>query len=263
MFLLNLPLWAALLLLLVIAVLISHYGIKLVHKFYKYEHLKESHEISGFIFNAYGLLYAVVIAFVIYINWGEYNEAQRKVYVEINSASNLFHSAQGFNDSAKKIVMANLIAYTETVYFDDFGAMEKLNRSEKNRAAYDSLWDSFLRIDAQAAGNQILYDHCLSELRTLSEARRMRYHYMENTIPIVIWVVMIVGYFIALMFAYLFGMKYRNPYLILLIAFTYINILMLYLILVLDYPFTGYSAISKEPYAVILNHFKEVFSAIK
>jgi hypothetical protein len=263
MFLLELPLWAALIVLLVFSIVVSYSGLKLVHKFYQYEHLKETHELSGYIFNAYGLLYAVVIAFVVYINWGEYNEAQRQVYVETNQMSNIFHNAQGFDDSLKINLMKAVTNYAESVMTDDFAAMKKLNRSAKTREAYDKLWDVMLKADTGRIKNPKVYEMCLDELNQLSEARRLRYLYMENTIPTVIWVIMIVGCLITMCFAYLFGMKNKNPYIFFVIAFTYINILMLYLILVLDYPFTGYNTISNEPYLIMINHFKDVMGMLK
>ncbi|MCE1165602.1 MAG: DUF4239 domain-containing protein [Bacteroidetes bacterium] len=263
MFILDLPLWAALVIILVMSIILSYLGLKFIHKFYKYEQLSEIHQLSSYIFNAYGLLYAVLIAFVIYINWSEFDEAQRQVYVETNQLSNIFHNAQGFNDTLKTKVLKATAEYTETIMTDDFQAMKKLRRGIKTRDSYDKLWESIISADLSTIKNQKAYEICLSELNQVSEARRLRYLYMENTIPAVIWVIIIIGCVITLAFSYSFGIKRRYPYILFVISFTYVNVLMLYLILVLDYPFSGYNSISIEPYAVILNHFKEVLSAIK
>ncbi len=263
MFLLDLPLWAALIIILVLSVVLSYLGLKFIHKFYKYEQLTEIHQVSSYIFNAYGLLYAVIIAFVIYINWNEYNEAQRKVYVETNQLSNIFHNAQGFDDSLKFPIMNAVVQYTESIITDDFMAMKSRNRSQKTRYAYDKLWGTVIGADTKNLKNNFAYDVTVNELNTLSEARRLRYLYMENTIPAVIWVIIVIGCFITLAFSYSFGIKRRYPYILFVISFTYINVLMLYLILVLDYPFSGCNSISSEPYSIVLNHFREVLSIIK
>lgn len=263
MFLLDLPLWAAMVVILVLSVVLSYAGLKTIHKFYKYEQLTEIHQLSSYIFNAYGLLYAVVIAFVIYINWSEYNEAQRQVYVETNQLSNIFHNAQGLDSAYKLDIMKATVNYTENIMTDDFASMKNLKRGLKTRESYDNLWNSVLKIDLNKLNNPKAYEICLLELNQVSEARRLRYLYMENTIPAVIWVIMGIGCFITLAFSYSFGIKRRYPYILFVISFTYVNVLMLYLILVLDYPFSGYNSISNEPYAIILNHFKEVLSSIK
>lgn len=263
MFLLDLPLWAALVIILVLSVILSYLGLKFIHKFYKYEQLSEIHQLSSYIFNAYGLLYAVIIAFVIYINWSEYNEAQKQVYVETNQLSNIFHNAQGFDDTLKLAIMNSVMQYTESIMTDDFAAMKSLKRSPKTRSAYDKLWDTVIGANTKNLKNSFAYDVTINELNTLSEARRLRYLYMENTIPAVIWVIIVIGCFITLAFSYSFGIKRRYPYILFVISFTYVNVLMLYLILVLDYPFSGYNAITGEPYAIVLNHFKEVLSIIK
>lgn len=44
-------------------------GLYLVRKKYPAEVLKENHEVAAIIFNAFGLFYGVMVAFVVFITW--------------------------------------------------------------------------------------------------------------------------------------------------------------------------------------------------
>jgi len=238
-------------------------GFKLIHKFYHYEHLEKYHSVISYIFNAYGLLFAVVIAFVVYINWGDYNNAQGHIYNEANQISNLFHNVQGFQEPMKTELMKSILDYTNVIYNTELPEMIKENYSYENNSSYNKLWNDFLKVDVKKLDNTILYDKCLDELSRISESRRFRYFYLSNTIPKLIWVVMFIGCFISFSFSFFFGLKTKFPYFLLVIAFTFINIIILYLIYVLDHPYEGVNAISYIPIEKILTHFNNVFQGLK
>ena len=64
-FLLNLPLAISFLIVSLITTAVALVGLRLVRKKYSIEVLKEHHEVAAIIFNAFGLLYTVVVAFVL------------------------------------------------------------------------------------------------------------------------------------------------------------------------------------------------------
>lgn len=262
-FLLYSPIWVVILVISLISIGVIFVGFKIIHKFIHYEHLEKYHNVTSYIFNAFGLLYAVVIAFVVYINWSDYNNAQEQIYNESNYISNLFHNVQGFSEPVKSDMMKCIVDYTDHIYNVEMADM-KLGKSDYERNTYYSkLWEYFLKIDSKNLDNPFLYDHCLELLNKISEARRFRYFYLNNTIPSLIWVVMLFGCYFSFSFSFFFGMRTKFPYLILVIGFTFINIILLYLIFVLDHPYQGVNAISYLPMEKILNHFNTVLGGIK
>ena len=262
-FLLHAPIWVVILIISLISVGFIFAGFKIIHKFIHYEHLEKYHNVTSYIFNAFGLLYAVVIAFVVYINWSDYNNAQEQIYNESNYISNLFHNVQGFPEPIKSDLMKSIIDYTDHIYNVEMADM-KYNRSDYERNTYYAkLWNYFLKIEVNKLDNPVLYEQCLGLLNKISEARRFRYFYLNNTIPSLIWVVMLFGCYFSFSFSFFFGMRNKFPYLLLVIGFTFINILLLYLIFVLDHPYQGVNSISYLPIERILIHFNTVFSGIK
>lgn len=56
---------------------ISYISLKLVRKRFPEDVLKGNHEVGGLIFNAFGLIYAVLVAFVVFATWTEYDESKK------------------------------------------------------------------------------------------------------------------------------------------------------------------------------------------
>jgi hypothetical protein len=255
-FLLYVPIWVMVPVLLLLSVAIVFTGFRLIHKFYHYEHLEQYHNVTSYIFNAYGLLYAVVIAFVVYINWSDYNNAQESFYNEANHISNIFHVVQGFQEPLKTDLMKSIVNYTDNIYTSEIAEMKEGKYTYEGNTVYTKIWDDFLKIDVKKLDNPVLYEQSFLEFNKISEARRFRFFYLNNTIPKIIWVVMLLGCIFSFSFSFFFGMRSKFPYLLLVIGFTFINILLLYLIFVLDHPYEGVNAISYLPMDKILTHFK-------
>src|SRR6266540_2100632 len=77
-------------------------GLYLVRKKYPAEVLRENHEVAAIIFNAFGLFYGVMVAFVVFVTWSGYDEATKNLEMEANQVADIFHSADAFPDPARK-----------------------------------------------------------------------------------------------------------------------------------------------------------------
>src|SRR5881392_4523261 len=69
-------------------------GLYLVRRKYSAEVLKENHEVAAIIFNAFGLFYGVMVAFVVFVTWNGYDEATKNLQMEANETDDIFHLTQ-------------------------------------------------------------------------------------------------------------------------------------------------------------------------
>src|SRR5213075_3510142 len=95
-FLLKLPPPISFFIVSTITTLFGLAGLYLVRKRYSAEVLKENHEVAAIIFNAFGLFYGVMVAFVVFVTWGGYSDATKSLQMEANDADDIFHSAEAF-----------------------------------------------------------------------------------------------------------------------------------------------------------------------
>src|SRR4030095_7368287 len=98
-FIFNLPVAISFLIVSAIPTLFALAGLYLVRRKYSAEVLKENHEVAAIIFNAFGLFYGVMVAFVVFVTWSGYSEARKDLQMEANQVADIFHSTEAFPDS--------------------------------------------------------------------------------------------------------------------------------------------------------------------
>src|SRR6201997_2628648 len=98
-------------------------GLYLVRRKYPAEVLKENHEVAAIIFNAFGLFYGVMLAFVVFVTWGGYSDATKDLEMEANFADDLFHIAKAFQEPARTVMQKGMLDYVTSVQNDELQRM--------------------------------------------------------------------------------------------------------------------------------------------
>jgi amino acid transporter len=222
-------------------------GVRFVRKTFPAEVLKENHEVAAIIFNAFGLLYGVVVAFVVFVTWGGYDDAKKNLEMEANEADDIFYITKTFPDPARGIIQQGLMDYIASVYGDELERMSQGDISLHSNRAMARLITVFYQIDEKSIPNKELYAESLKRLNSLAQYRRLRIFSGNNTVPPVIWFVLLVGGGITVSYTYFFGMKNMKAQYMITAALTVTITLILFLIYVLDHPFTGTSKVSAKP----------------
>ena len=246
-FLLNLPIGISFLIVSAGATFVALAGLHFVRKKYSTEVLKENHEVAAIIFNAFGLFYGVIMAFVVFVTWSGYDDATKNLQMEANEADDLFHITKAFPDPVGTMIRQGLMDYTASVYKDELKRMSEGEITLHSNRAMARLITVFYQIDEKSVPNRELYAESLQRLDNLAQHRRLRIFAGNNTVPPVIWLVLLVGGVITVSYTYFFGMKNIKAQYMLTATLTVTITLILFLIYVLDHPFTGTSKVSVEP----------------
>jgi hypothetical protein len=223
------------------------FGLYLVRRKYSAEVLKENHEVAAIIFNAFGLFYGVLVAFVVFVTWNGYDDATKNLQLEASEALDIFHSAEAFPDSPRKIIQEGVRDYLAAVYNDEVPKMATGDLSVYSGGAHTPLRLLFSQIDATSIPNRELYGESLRCLNNLAQYRRLRIFAGNDTVPPVIWLVLLVGGVFAVCYTFFFGMKNIRAQYLITTTLTVMLTSILFLIYVLDHPFTGTSRVSLQP----------------
>ena len=251
-FLLNLPPGISFLLVAAITTALACVGLHFVRHKYSAEVLKENHEVAAIIFNAFGLLYGVVVAFVVFVTWSGYDDATKNLQLEASDTIDLFYSATAFAEPVRKVVQRGLMDYADSVYRDEVNRMSTQDISIQPGSPLRKLLDVFNQMDQMSAPNRELYAESLRRVNNLAEHRRLRLFAGNNTIPPTIWLVLLVGGVITVLYTYLFGTKNIRAQYLMISALTVTISWILLLIYILDHPFTGVSKVSIKPLAEVI-----------
>ena len=245
-FLLQLPSPISFFIVSVVTTFFTLAGLYLVRRRYSADVLKENHEVAAIIFNAFGLFYGVMLAFVVFVTWSGYSDATKDLEMEANLADDLFHIAKTVPDPAKTTMQQGLIGYVNSV-FDELQRMSEGEIDIHSTGVMGELLTQFYQINQTSFPNKQIYAEALSRLNNLAEFRRLRIFTGNDTVPYVVWLVLLVGAVFTVCFNYLFGMKNIRAQYLITATLTITMSQILFLIYVLDHPFTGASRISTEP----------------
>ena len=230
-----------------ITTVIALAGLYLVRKRYSSEVLKENHEVAAIIFNAFGLFYGVMVAFVVFVTWSGYSDATKSLQMEANELADIFHGTEALPEPARTVIKNELIKYVNSVYYDELKRMDGGRVTLQAGGPMHHLMDAFYHTDAQAFSNRELYAETLRRLNNLAQDRRLRIFAANDTVPEAIWLVLLVGGVFTVLYTFFFGMRNIRAQYVITTTLTVTITLILFLIYVLDHPFTGTSKVSAEP----------------
>jgi hypothetical protein len=167
--------------------------------------------------------------------------------MEANQVDDIFHITRVFPDPAGKMIHQALADYVTSVQNDELKRMAQGEISLHSNEAMLKLITVFYQVDEKSVPNREIYAETLKRLNNLAEYRRLRIFAGNDTVPPAVWLVLLVGGVFTVSYTFFFGMKNIKAQYIIATTLTVTIALILFLIYVLDHPFTGTSKVSAEP----------------
>ncbi|OQP68270.1 hypothetical protein A4R26_00210 [Niastella populi] len=241
-----------LLLLIIIVLLFSLTGIACTYFFRRYVNMKplRSHnELVGYIFATVGGFYGLLLGFVVFLVWDAVNEAQTNTNREGSIARALYRDIKFYPQPGKAASLKALyIDYIRSVVNEEFPEMEAMKPvTANNHVHFNAVFQEMVKLDKDA-----YFSEMFRQLNELAENRSLRFLDATSSIPLEIWLPLLMGGAIILIFAVLVDVESRRLHITangLLGAFMG---LVIYIIIILDHPFTGKLKIEPEAYKAIL-----------
>lgn len=254
-YILNLPSFLMISLAIIVSALFSVASLYVLRKRLHWESFKENHEVGGFLFNALGLIYAVLIAFVVYATWEDYNSAREYTDNEADVLQSLYLNAEGLPEENQNEIKGEIIEYMKMVIEEDWPLLAKGEANEKSRHQLRDIWNAYGNIDSLVSEKEkIFFAESLDKLNSVTEYRRQRILSCQNHIPVVVWTVIIIGAMTSIGFSLFFGTRSFIIQATMTTLFTMTNIIVMLMILALDHPFTGDIKVSSDAFEQILNY---------
>jgi Protein of unknown function (DUF4239) len=123
--LLSLPIPVLAMLIVGFPVLLAVVGLLLVRSRAPHPRLRPHHDVAGYIYQGLAVLYAVLLAFVVIIVWGQFDATHIRVRKEADALSNLFREAQVFPASIQQAILDAVHTYARAVIEDEWPAMAR------------------------------------------------------------------------------------------------------------------------------------------
>jgi hypothetical protein len=172
--------------------------------------LRRHNDVAGYLFSAVGILYAVVLGFVVVVVWQKYDVTVSNVENEVNAVGDIYHVVDGLTDPTRSEVRSDLRNYVEIVIHMEWPAMA--SKQPLSEAGASVLEDVFFRIDTFMPSNSKEFaamQAAIIAAQRLADARRSRLIEAVPAVPSVLWFALIVGALAMIAFCYIFGVENR------------------------------------------------------
>ncbi|NTW69449.1 MAG: DUF4239 domain-containing protein [Chlorobiaceae bacterium] len=246
-----------------VVIFFSVFCMLVVRKQFGYTELSKHNDVAGFIYAVVGVIYAVLLAFVVIVEWEMYREAKTKVDEEVRYMASVFRDMRAFaksdvvNREHVSSIQREFVNYSEIVINKEWPLMAKGEASPEALETLHRIFNLVLEIRPQNDYEKIWYQEIVSNLNDFSDARNQRIiSGKEGGIPVFMWTVMIIGGVVTIGFSFLFGTSNSIAQSFMVGTLACIITLVLLMIVAFDNPYEGIIRVNPEPFIEQLEHFK-------
>lgn len=248
----NIPLATAIL---VLCALFGAASVWLSRLLLDVEMLREHNDITGYIYQMLGVVYAVMLAFAVFLVWQQYDTTSAAVEREANSLVSLYNIGRALPGTTGGALKSDVINYAQVAANDEWGQMALARESDATANALLQL----TRLEREAkvldSREQVLYTQAVEHIEALNAFRRLRLQASRGQIPRPMWVLLLGGGLFMVGFTALLGAKNARLHYVLAALLAMGLGFTLFIILALDTPYTGSFAITPEPFNTALEMF--------
>ena len=255
-FLSALPIWALILVVVVIPTSIAIGAQILVRRSVGVEKLALNNEVAGFIFAIIGVVYAVLLAFVVIAVWEKFSEGQTSVAKESAAAAALFYYSEGPEPEAAKL-RESLVHYLTLVIESDWPSMASKSEDSQTTDALGALYRAAMALNRTGTRSVADMSEVFTQVDNLTLARHVRLHLSTGLVPEIIWITLFAGAGFTVCFALFFGSPNMLAHLAMTAVLSIVLAAGLVVIISLDHPFSGPVHISPEAIEHVLATAKE------
>src|SRR3712207_1145989 len=229
------------------ASIIAIIGLTVVQRLVPASVRKEHNDVAGFIYAALGVIYAVLLALVVIAVWEEFGRARVTVESEANALAEIFWLAHQFPEPEGRQLQELARSYADEVVDEEWPLMQQgrtplMEHTRETPSGWiliDDIRATLQEVEPHTVAEQELYAEGLDQIQRLADARRTRLVAAEESLPAVLWVVLIVGGMVAVGFTYLFGLEHTGAHKLMVASLAGVIALVLFTIGVLAHPFSG------------------------
>jgi hypothetical protein len=211
-------------------------------------------EVLISLFAAAGIVYAILLGFLVVVVWESYADARRNVAQEAATLVSLYRLTYGMETSHGAEMRGHIRAYTNAVIEDEWPTLgASVAGDARARKAIGDIDRQFAKMDAAIKAADAQVDSQF--LRTKSEIvadRNERLLEARDTIPWVMWFGAVGGGIVVMVMSFFIYMERAWPHVLMTALMGSLVGILLYIMLVLSTPFSGPLAIGPEHFQTAL-----------
>ncbi|MHC1559600.1 bestrophin-like domain [Actinomycetospora sp. C-140] len=250
------PIWLLFLLLVVVVTGVA-VGVQLLVR-RRWPHLAggDHNDVTGYVIAIVGVIYAVLLAFVVIVSWQQFSQAADLVGQEASALRGLYRETVPFPPDARGRIEADVELYARAVIAQEWPAMARGEPGDPAAAAaLDRIADHLAALPADTPVSQEYVGVEADRFAELVSFRSQRLDYVGQGLPGVLWVALVFGGVVTIGFAMVFGLRSTTLHLLMTGSLAAVIGVLLFVCVAIDQPFVGDVAVSPAPLVRFLSDF--------
>jgi hypothetical protein len=232
----SLPIWQSTLLVLGLAIAIGLASSVGVQALFRLKPTDEEKEVAINLMQVVAAYIGIMLAFAGVVVWQDYADTETAVHQEAATAAELYRDLTTYG-SETVAAREDLKAYIASIIRDEWPLLREGKSSTSTEIALGKLFEEVGKIHPQDNREGAIYQESFSKLNDLVVIRRDRIIDSQTSIPIIFWLVGLIGSTLTIAYASAFS---RSRYNLVMISGTSITLGLVFLfILTVDKPFKG------------------------
>lgn len=218
-----------------------------------HDRLTPHNEVSGFVYAVIGVIYAVILGFVVISVWEQYQNAETNARMEADAVGDLYRLAGGLPDPSRQQIQDAVVGYANAVVDEEWAAMHDGTAPSQQAADQtNALWSAHYEVEVASTEDEALYGAALQEMDELSEHRRERLEDASSGMLAIMWWVMIGGGLLTVLFPCLFGVENGLVHALIIGTLAASIGLMLFVVYNLNHPYRGDVSVQPDALELVL-----------
>ena len=204
-------------------------------------------DITGFVFATVGVLYSVLLAFVVIAVWDKFSATQESVSAEAATMVTAYRDTQTFPEPQRSVAEAAYRTYAMKIMATEWAVHGEL-RPHATPDLLNPIYDVYREVPAKTPAEADDMGRAMDHLHELEMARHERHLSLESTLAPIFWLMLVIGAILTMVFLFVFQFESRQVHAALTGLLAAALAASLFLIMALDRPFTGGVKVSKYPF---------------
>jgi hypothetical protein len=216
----------------------------------------EHNDVAGYLIAIVGVLYAVLLAFVVVVTWQQFSQASNVVGQEASALRGLYRESVAFPPEVRERVQADVRDYAAAVVMYEWPAM---GRGEPGAPAVSVVLDRtaehLATLPADTAIHQAYVTVEADRFADVLSFRSQRLDFVGQGLPGVLWVALVLGGVVTIGFGMIFGLRSTSLHLFMTGSLAATIGVLLFVAIAIDQPFLGDVAVQPTPIQRVLSDF--------
>ncbi|MGN6645656.1 MAG: DUF4239 domain-containing protein [Cytophaga sp.] len=214
----------------------------------------DNNDQIAFYLSAIGVFYGITLGLLAAGVWENFEDAEEKVLMESSAINALYRDVTAFPEPEREILQKKLAYHLEYIINVAWPLHNKGIAKTDGTQILTDFHQTLYSFEPKTKREEIVMAEALRQFNKISELRRLRLSSVKQGMPGIVWAMILVGAAITIAICWLFNIPSLRMHLILNSLIGIAVGSLVYLVLMLDYPFRGVLSVSSEAYQEVLEH---------